>query len=187
MRFELRQGNAGWSVAQVGWVLISGDNCDVMNESEIAQARQPRRRGRASYRQDLKAIDRAVGGRVRQRRIMMGLSQTALADSVGLTFQQVQKYESGANRISASRLYEFGDVLSVPISYFFDDMEEPEAGSPQGIAIGLAEGADQFNHDPMAKRETLELVRSYYKITDAKVRKRVFELVKALGKSGRDD
>ena len=117
----------------------------------------------------------------------MGLSQEKLGDALGLTFQQVQKYERGANRIGASRIYQLSHILDVPISYFFDDMEEPEAGSPQGIAIGLAEGADQFNHDPMAKRETLELVRSYYKITDAKVRKRVFELVKALGKSGRDD
>ena len=64
-------------------------------------------------------------------------------------------------------------------------MVEPEAGTPQGIAIGLAEGADSFDHDPMAKRETLELVRSYYRITDEKLRRRVFELVKALGKTGR--
>jgi transcriptional regulator with XRE-family HTH domain len=132
-------------------------------------------------------VDAHVGSRVRTRRTLMGLSQEKLGDALGLTFQQVQKYERGANRIGASRIYQLSHILDVPISYFFDDMEEPEAGSPQGIAIGLAEGADQFNHDPMAKRETLELVRSYYKITDAKVRKRVFELVKALGKSGRDD
>jgi len=117
----------------------------------------------------------------------MGLSQKKLGDALGLTFQQVQKYERGANRIGASRIYQLSHILDVPISYFFDDMEEPEAGSPQGIAIGLAEGAGEFNHDPMAKRETLELIRSYYKITDAKVRKRVFELVKALGKTGRID
>lgn len=177
MRFELRQGNAGWSVAQVGWVLISGDNCDVMNESEIAQARQPRRRGRASYRQDLKAIDRAVGGRVRQRRIMMGLSQTALADSVGLTFQQVQKYESGANRISASRLYEFGDVLSVPISYFFDGLSEDE-GDPVPVDKPEADALLQDFRSLVNKRETLEFIRAYYKIDDPALRKQLIALVK---------
>lgn len=132
-------------------------------------------------------VDAHVGSRVRTRRTLMGLSQEKLGNALGLTFQQVQKYERGANRIGASRIYQLSHILDVPISYFFDDMEEPVAGSPQGIAIGLAEGADDFNHDPMAKRETLELVRSYYKITDAKVRKRVFELVKALGKTGRND
>jgi hypothetical protein len=71
------------------------------------------------------------------------------------------------------------------VAFFFEEMDEPVAGSPQGIAIGLAEGADQFDHDPMAKRETLELVRAYYKIADPKVRRKVFELVKALGKTAR--
>jgi transcriptional regulator with XRE-family HTH domain len=119
------------------------------------------------------------------RRTLLGLSQEKLGDALGLTFQQVQKYERGANRIGASRLYQLTRILDVPVGFFFEDMEEPEAGTPQGIAIGLAEGAGKFDHDPMAKRETLELVRAYYKITDPKVRRRVFELVKALGKTGR--
>ncbi len=130
-------------------------------------------------------VDAHVGSRVRTRRTLMGLSQEKLGDALGLTFQQVQKYERGANRIGASRLFQLSLILDVPVSFFFEDMVEPEAGTPQGIAIGLAEGADSFDHDPMAKRETLELVRSYYRITDEKLRRRVFELVKALGKTGR--
>ena len=119
------------------------------------------------------------------RRTLLGLSQEKLGDALGLTFQQVQKYERGANRIGASRLFQLSLILDVPVSFFFEDMVEPEAGTPQGIAIGLAKGADSFDHDPLAKRETLELVRSYYRITDEKLRRRVFELVKALGKTGR--
>ncbi len=130
-------------------------------------------------------VDAHVGTRVRMRRTLLGLSQEKLGDALGLTFQQVQKYERGANRIGASRLFQLSLILDVPVSFFFEDMVEPEAGTPQGIAIGLAEGADSFDHDPMAKRETLELVRSYYRITDEKLRRRVFELVKALGKTGR--
>ncbi len=130
-------------------------------------------------------VDAHVGTRVRMRRTLLRLSQEKLGDALGLTFQQVQKYERGANRIGASRLFQLSLILDVPVSFFFEDMVEPEAGTPQGIAIGLAEGADSFDHDPMAKRETLELVRSYYRITDEKLRRRVFELVKALGKTGR--
>lgn len=148
-----------------------------MNESEIGPMQPPRRRGRASYRQDLKAIDRAVGGRVRQRRIMMGLSQTALADSVSLTFQQVQKYESGANRISASRLYEFGDVLSVPISYFFDGLSESE-GDQVSVVIPEANALLQDFRNLVNKRETLEFIRAYYKIGDPELRKQLVKLVK---------
>jgi len=129
-------------------------------------------------------VDAHVGTRVRMRRTLLGLSQEKLGDALGLTFQQVQKYERGANRIGASRLFQLSLILDVPVSFFFDDMVEPEAGTPQGIAIGLAEGADGFDHDPMAKRETLELVRSYYRVTDEKLRRRVFELVKALGNTG---
>jgi transcriptional regulator with XRE-family HTH domain len=130
-------------------------------------------------------IDGHVGSRVRQRRTLLGLSQEKLGDALGLTFQQVQKYERGANRIGASRLYQISRVLDVPVAYFFEDIIEPELGTPQAAAIGLRERTEEFDYDPMAKRETLELVRAYYKISDPKVRKRVFELVKAIGKTGR--
>lgn len=149
-------------------------------KKEITSLERPRgKRGKSN------PVDGHVGSRVRMRRTLLGLSQEKLGDALGLTFQQVQKYERGANRIGASRLYQISRILDVPVSFFFEEMAEPEAGTPEGIAIGLAEGADKFDHDPMAKRETLELVRGYYKITDPRVRRRVFELVKALGKTTR--
>jgi transcriptional regulator with XRE-family HTH domain len=128
-------------------------------------------------------IDAHVGARVRLRRTLLGMSQEKLGASLGLTFQQVQKYERGANRIGASRLYDLSRVLDVPISFFFDDMpEDLPAKAPRRMA-GLAEEPDLgYEADPMAKRETLELVRAYYKIEDERVRKRLFELTKSLAK-----
>lgn len=120
-----------------------------------------------------------VGGRVRLRRTLLGMSQEKLGEAIGLTFQQVQKYERGANRVGASRLYDLSRVLDVPIAFFFDDM--PAASAERGR--GLAEPEAIYETDPMLKRETLELVRAYYKIVDPQVRRRLFELAKALGKS----
>lgn len=116
-------------------------------------------------------IDVSVGRRLRDRRTLLGLSQSALADSVGLTFQQIQKYERGANKISASRLYQFSCLLDVDIDYFFgtvmsnDDCDEL-----------LPVGAD----DPARMREVLSLVRAYYSIDSTDVRQSIFELAKAL-------
>ena len=131
------------------------------------------------------AVDVHVGGRVRQRRTMLGMSQEKLGEALGLTFQQVQKYERGANRIGASRLYHISEVLDVPINYFFEDIS-PSFTKKLGKA-GLSEAQAEYDRDPMAKRETLELVRSYYKISDPRVRRRVFELTKQLGKSFSDN
>jgi transcriptional regulator with XRE-family HTH domain len=126
-------------------------------------------------------VDVHVGARVRLRRTLLGMSQEKLGEALGLTFQQVQKYERGANRVGASRLFDLSRVLDVPVSFFFDDMsEEVEALSPRLIS-GLAEEPSTFEADPMTKRETLELVRAYYRITDPQVRKRVLDLAKALG------
>ena len=130
------------------------------------------------------AIDVHVGGRMRLRRTLLGLSQEKLGEAIGLTFQQVQKYERGTNRIGASRLFDLSRVLDVPVSYFFDDMSSKVAKQSPRLAIGLVESpAESHQPDPMAKRETLELVRSYYKIGSPSVRKRVFELTKALAKA----
>jgi transcriptional regulator with XRE-family HTH domain len=132
-------------------------------------------------------VDLHVGTRVRQRRTLLGMSQTALGNAVGLTFQQVQKYERGSNRIGSSRLFEFAKVLDVPVSYFFDEMPSNAlAGRPmsgRGRKGGFGEAATPFEQekDPLIKRETLELVRAYYKIRDIQVRKRIFETVKSLG------
>ena len=127
-------------------------------------------------------VDMHVGSRVRLRRTLLGMSQEKLGEAIGLTFQQVQKYERGANRIGSSRLYELSRVLDVPVSFFFDDMpDDVAAGDYSG---GLMEGSDEYDAgDPLTKRETLELVRAYYKITDAPVRKRLFELTKSLAKA----
>ncbi|MDH3700557.1 MAG: helix-turn-helix domain-containing protein [Alphaproteobacteria bacterium] len=123
-------------------------------------------------------VDVHVGSRVRLRRTLLGLSQEKLGDALGLTFQQVQKYERGANRIGASRLFDLSRVLEVPVSFFFDEMSSE---TPAPAAAGLADRPQmQFEADPMAKRETLELVRAYYRIEDPMVRRRIFDLAKAL-------
>lgn len=136
-------------------------------------------------------IDVHVGSRIRLRRTLMGMSQERLGEALGLTFQQVQKYERGVNRVGASRLYDLSRVLDVPISFFFDDMADsspPGAYIPQPSlgarrSFGFADRQDAITAPPddsMSRRETLELVRAYYRITDPAVRKRVFELVKSL-------
>jgi transcriptional regulator with XRE-family HTH domain len=122
-----------------------------------------------------------VGARVRLRRTLLGMSQEKLGEAIGLTFQQVQKYERGANRVGASRLYDLSRVLDVPVAFFFEDMAPASSGASESSAAG--EGAERTDADPMVKRETLELVRAYYKIPDAHVRRRLFDLAKALAKS----
>ena len=126
-------------------------------------------------------VDVHVGSRVRLRRTLLGMSQEKLGEAIGLTFQQVQKYERGANRIGASRLFDLSRVLTVPVSYFFEDMSDDVAASSPGQMRGIVPETGDYEPDPMAKRETLELVRAYYKISDPHVRKRLFEMTKALG------
>lgn len=123
-------------------------------------------------------IDIHVGARLRLRRTLLGLSQEKLGEAVGITFQQLQKYERGSNRISASRLFNLSQVLGVPVSYFFDDMPTPEQIATPSPDMPPSE-TEEF--ESMARRETLELVRAYYRIDDPSVRKRTFELLKALG------
>jgi len=129
------------------------------------------------------AIDLHVGKRLRLRRTLLGMSQEQLGAELNITFQQVQKYERGANRISASRLWDMSQILDVPVSYFFDDMSEATMrNSPRRVARGVddPDTGDEHVKDPMARRETLELVRAYYSIEQATVRKRVAEMVKSI-------
>ena len=127
-------------------------------------------------------VDIHVGKRLRLRRTLLGYSQEKLGSLLGLTFQQVQKYERGTNRIGSSRLYKISSVLDVPVSYFFEGFEEAEGGGAKTVpASGLAEEPASFETSPMDRRETLELVRAYYRIEDPQVRRRVFELIKSLG------
>ena len=133
-------------------------------------------------------VDVHVGARLRVRRTLLGMSQTTLGDAIGLTFQQMQKYEKGANRISASRLFALSGVLDVPIEYFFDDMPTAVAATSPVVGGGKAKKPPSYELDPMAKRETLQPVRPYYKITDPEIRKRLFEMTKTLGaRSSRSD
>jgi transcriptional regulator with XRE-family HTH domain len=157
-----------------------------IGDEDEAPIGRPERESRAS------PIDAHVGGRIRLRRTLMGLSQERLGEALGLTFQQVQKYERGVNRVGASRLFDLSRVLDVPISFFFDDMPEPLAsahgGQPGSMgarrSFGFADAQEGFGSmggdEAMNRRETLELVRAYYRITDPAVRKRMFELMKSL-------
>lgn len=125
-------------------------------------------------------VDVHVGGRVRLRRTLLGMSQEKLGEAIGLTFQQVQKYERGANRIGASRLWDLSRVLECPISFFFEEMAENTASSsPRNLNVESPD-IEPPENDPMAKRETLELVRAYYRIKDYHVRRRIYELAKSL-------
>ncbi len=116
---------------------------------------------------------------------MLGMTQMKLGEALGLTFQQVQKNEWGTNRIGASRLYQLSEILNVPVSFFFDDMPPEVAGDFPGLPAGMAEVAGApYEADPLARRETLGLVRAYYRIKSDKVRKRIFELTKTIAKGG---
>jgi transcriptional regulator with XRE-family HTH domain len=143
----------------------------------MAMSRTPRRPGR--HKSDKpNPVDVHVGSRVRLRRNMLGLSQEKLGEAIGLTFQQVQKYERGANRIGASRLLELSEVLGVPVSFFYDETDPVHAPPvPTGFEETPQEG---FDADPLRRRETLELVDAYYKIEEPVVRRRFFELAKSL-------
>ncbi len=119
-----------------------------------------------------------VGSRVRLRRNMLGLSQEKLGEAIGLTFQQVQKYERGANRVGASRLHELSRVLDVPVQFFYDDQDPVRAPAiPSGFEEAPQEG---FDSDPLRRRETRELVAAYYQVEDPAVRRRLYDLAKAL-------
>ncbi len=124
-------------------------------------------------------IDVHVGSRVRLRRMMLGLSQEKLADQLGLTFQQVQKYEKGINRVGASRLFELATALEVPVQFFFDDLAGANAVKAESGGFSEA-GADSFVFDFLYSREGLELNRAFARIADSRVRKSVIDLVRAL-------
>lgn len=131
-------------------------------------------------------VDIYVGKRLRERRTMMGMSQDAIGKAIGVTFQQIQKYERGVNRMSSSRLYDFAKALRVTVSYFFegcDDAIPVRDAHGEGYAFGgMAEPDERasFEHEALSTRETLELVRAYHRITDPALRKSVFDLVKSL-------
>jgi len=124
-------------------------------------------------------IDIHVGGRVRLRRIMLGMSQDKLGDALGLTFQQIQKYEKGINRIGSSRIFEISRILSVPIQFLFDDFDVEK-----GVSYGFAETEAQPENSSLLELlntpEGVQLCRYFAAIEDSKVRRRVLDLVKTL-------
>jgi transcriptional regulator with XRE-family HTH domain len=122
-------------------------------------------------------VDLHVGGRVRMRRKLMGVSQEQLADSLGLTFQQVQKYERGANRVSASKLYEIAKTLQVPVSFFFDGLADPMGGSEIDDVSAHAERVVQ---EFLTTPEGLELAEVFPRIGRGRVRRQVLDLVRAM-------
>ena len=122
-------------------------------------------------------VDLHVGGRVRMRRRMLGVSQERLAEALGLTFQQVQKYERGANRVSASKLYDIASFLSVPIAYFFEGLTDPiEAGAGEREPGG----SEQLVHDFLMTAEGLELAATFPRIQRPRLRRRLLDLVRTL-------
>ncbi len=129
-------------------------------------------------------IDTYVGSRVRLRRSMLGLSQERLAEELGITFQQVQKYEKGLNRIGASRLWDLAQVLGVSVDFFFDKMDETyQNSSPRNISgLRLSDSDDLpfINPDILMRRDVMDLVRYYIKIEDPKISRNILELVKSL-------
>ena len=129
-------------------------------------------------------IDVHVGNRLRLRRTLLGMSQQKVGEALGLTFQQVQKYERGTNRIGASRLWDLAGVLDCPVSFFFDEMDEKAAGQSPRNWNGEPSELLPRQDDPMNRRETLELVRAYYRIKGYHVRRRIYELAKSLATTG---
>jgi transcriptional regulator with XRE-family HTH domain len=121
-------------------------------------------------------IDRHVGSRVRMRRMLIGISQEKLGEALGLTFQQVQKYEKGTNRIGASRLHRIASVLGVPVEFFYE-------GAPHGSAatIGFAEpSSSAYMSDFLSSNEGVNLVKAFLGIKDPKIRRKIVELVSLL-------
>lgn len=121
-------------------------------------------------------IDIHVGSRIRLRRNIVSMSQEKLGEKLGITFQQIQKYEKGTNRVGASRLQAIAEILNVPVSFFFEDAPRENGNAPSGAAEeGVSYKADLFN-----SAEGVQLARSFVRISDPKVRKRILDLVKSL-------
>ena len=132
----------------------------------------------------LAPLDVHIGMRVRQRRQLLGLTQQDVAEKINVRYQQIQKYERGVNRISASTLHDIAEVLNIPVSFFYEEYDsdiEPGAAN-YDYAKGFAEdGQVPFEgDDPLLRRETMNLIRSYYSIRDEKQRKKIYELIRSL-------
>ncbi|MBS0296387.1 MAG: helix-turn-helix transcriptional regulator [Proteobacteria bacterium] len=115
-------------------------------------------------------IDLHLGKRLRRRRRLLGLTQQQLANAVGIRFQQIQKYECGANRISAARLWQLAEALETPVSYFYDGLAE---------AVARADAAEERSGEMFSRKETLDLIQAYYRLSE-RPRRRLLDLAKSL-------
>ncbi|MEQ8356422.1 MAG: helix-turn-helix transcriptional regulator [Kiloniellaceae bacterium] len=132
-------------------------------------------------------IDTAIGSRLRLRRLAMGFSQETLARALGITFQQIQKYERGSNRIFASRLYHLAQALRVPLAYFFEDIAAKRGNATTTSGDDDQAAADQKLDPLFGRPDTVKLVQAYNKIDDPSVRRQIYALVKSLGEQDRRD
>ena len=139
--------------------------------SQISDAGNPRKTN---------PVDVHVGGRVRLRRMLLGMSQEKLGEGLGLTFQQVQKYEKGANRIGASRLFELARILGVSVQYFFEELVSHEGDGAPGFAESIG---DDYLVEFLNSREGIELNRAFLRIEDPRARRAILELVRSLAGS----
>ncbi len=130
-------------------------------------------------------VDAHVGKRLRLRRTMMGLSQEAVAKAVGITFQQVQKYEKGSNAMNSGRLFDFARFMNVPVAYFFEGLDPFSGDSSMEIGIqGFSEAGDKFQHKgAVSDRESLEMMKAFTRIKEQVIRKRLSDLVRAVAEN----
>ena len=150
--------------------MVKNEDASVQGNPEERNARRPN------------PMDAHVGSRVRLRRMLLGMSQERLGEHLGLTFQQVQKYEKGVNRIGASRLFDLSHVLGVPVQFFYEDAPLGTSASSDSVArAGFAEKpAESYVVDFLSSREGLELNKAFVRISDVKVRRSIIDLVRAL-------
>ncbi len=139
-------------------------------------------------------VDKHVGKQLRSRRTLLGLSQEKLAEFIGVTFQQVQKYERGTNRVSASRLFSFSKILDVSIDYFYEGLDS--CGGAKNASLGMSDNPQEsfgdstsakqgvnIPEDIFSKKETLDLIRTYYSIEDPKTRADILKFIKSMVKN----
>jgi transcriptional regulator with XRE-family HTH domain len=150
----------------------------------MAKKQQRKSSGRMASKGHPNPVDVHVGGRMRLRRTLLGLSQEAVAERLGLTFQQVQKYERGTNRVSSSRLFDLCRIFNVPIAYFFEEMGLDVAKQSPATLQGKIPSKVEADIDPAARRETLELVRAYYAIKNQQVRQKLTNIIRAIAAGG---
>ncbi len=140
-------------------------------------------------------VDKHVGQQIRNRRALLGFSQEKLADAIGVTFQQIQKYERGTNRVSASRLFSFSKILDVSIDYFYEGLDGVRMGINKvgmsdnsqeaftGYSKGITDKNQPLPENLMSQKETIDLVRTYYSVKDPKIRKDILKFVKSMAKN----